>query len=152
MREETWIIFFLLKRRLYRYWAALSSVGIAQAKSLEEAGTLLEAAGDPNESSFMKDNISRLGANAGITYNAAAPTMASTAQWHSVTGKGKSSWTNWTCFSNVRSQRKAIRLTSAGVLTWCSVPMPSLPKLTVFQPSTWTQDRRGIVALGILIS
>lgn len=54
---------------------ALCLMGAAQAKSLEEASTLLEAAGDPNESSVMKNSGLKVGgwANAGITYNAAAP-------------------------------------------------------------------------------
>jgi len=45
------------------------------AKSLTEASTLLEAAGDPNESSFMKNLGLKIGGwgNAGITYNAASP-------------------------------------------------------------------------------
>ncbi len=45
------------------------------AKSLTEATTLFEAAGDPNESSFMKNNGLKIGgwSNAGITYNAASP-------------------------------------------------------------------------------
>ncbi|MBM4206974.1 MAG: porin [Gammaproteobacteria bacterium] len=53
----------------------LAAMETAHGKSLTEATTLLEAAGDPNESSFMKGNNLRIGgwANAGITYNAAAP-------------------------------------------------------------------------------
>ncbi|MGZ5055496.1 MAG: outer membrane beta-barrel protein, partial [Methylobacter sp.] len=49
--------------------------GVAQAESLTEADTLLETVGDPNESKFMKDIGLKIGgwANAGITYNAAAP-------------------------------------------------------------------------------
>ncbi len=45
------------------------------AKSLTEATTLLEAAGNPNESSFMKNSGLKIGgwSNAGITYNAASP-------------------------------------------------------------------------------
>lgn len=55
--------------------AVISALGTAHAKSLTEASTLLEAAGDPNESSFMKNNSIKIGgwANAGITYNASAP-------------------------------------------------------------------------------
>ncbi|HEY8219713.1 MAG TPA: outer membrane beta-barrel protein, partial [Methylobacter sp.] len=55
--------------------ALITAFGAAQAKSLTEADTLLEAAGDPNESKFMKDIGLKVGgwANAGITYNAAAP-------------------------------------------------------------------------------
>jgi hypothetical protein len=55
--------------------AVLSVTGTAYGKSLTEASTLLETAGDPNESSFMKNNSIKIGgwANAGITYNAAAP-------------------------------------------------------------------------------
>lgn len=54
---------------------SLSAVGSLHAKSLEEAGTLLETVGDPNESSIMKSNNLKIGgwANAGITYNAASP-------------------------------------------------------------------------------
>ncbi len=55
---------------------ALASVfGSAQAKSLTEASTLLEAVGDPNGSSLMKNMGLKIGgwANAGVTYNAAAP-------------------------------------------------------------------------------
>ncbi|MEQ1546795.1 porin [Methyloglobulus sp.] len=55
--------------------AALCVISTAQAKSLTEASTLLEAAGDPNESSFMKSNQLKIGgwANAGVTYNATDP-------------------------------------------------------------------------------
>ncbi len=59
--------------------AALCAVGTnsayAEAKSLTEASTLLEAMGDPNESSFMKDNNLKIGGwlNAGVTYNANNP-------------------------------------------------------------------------------
>ncbi|MGZ5052881.1 MAG: porin [Methylobacter sp.] len=55
---------------------ALASIfSAAQAKSLTEATTLLETVGDPNESQFMKNLGLKVGgwANAGITYNAAAP-------------------------------------------------------------------------------
>jgi len=47
----------------------------AFAKSLTEASTLLEAAGDPNDSNFMKNLGLKVGGwgNAGITYNAASP-------------------------------------------------------------------------------
>jgi hypothetical protein len=50
--------------------------GVAQAKSLTEASTLLETVGDPNESKFMKDIGLKIGgwANAGVTYNGASPT------------------------------------------------------------------------------
>ena len=50
-------------------------IALALAKSLIEATTLLEAAGDPNESSFMKNNGLNIGgrSNAGITYNVASP-------------------------------------------------------------------------------
>jgi len=49
--------------------------GSAFAKSLTEASTLLEVAGDPNDSSFMKNLGLKVGGwgNAGITYNAASP-------------------------------------------------------------------------------
>lgn len=55
--------------------ALISAFGPAHAKSLTEASTLLEAAGDPNESSFMKNSGLKIGgwANGGITYNASAP-------------------------------------------------------------------------------
>ncbi len=55
--------------------AMFSILGTVHAKSLTEAETLLQAAGDPNESSIMKDNNLKIGGwgNAGITYNAAAP-------------------------------------------------------------------------------
>ncbi len=55
--------------------ALVSVFGAAQAKSLTEAGTLLETVGDPNESQFMKNLGLKIGgwANAGITYNAASP-------------------------------------------------------------------------------
>jgi len=56
---------------------ALASIaGAAQAtKSLEDASTLLEAMGDPNDSDFMKKIGLKVGGwtNAGITYNAASP-------------------------------------------------------------------------------
>lgn len=54
---------------------SLSLTGIAQATDITEAGTLLEAAGDPNSSSFMKNHNLKIGGwlNSGITYNAAAP-------------------------------------------------------------------------------
>ncbi len=55
--------------------ALVSVFGVAQAKSLTEASTLLETVGDPNESKFMKDLGLKIGgwANAGVTYNAASP-------------------------------------------------------------------------------
>jgi hypothetical protein len=55
--------------------ALVSVFGVAQAKSLTEASTLLETVGDPNESQFMKNLGLKIGgwANAGITYNAASP-------------------------------------------------------------------------------
>ncbi len=55
--------------------ALVSVFGVAQAKSLTEATTLLETVGDPNESSFMKKWGVKVGgwANAGITYNANNP-------------------------------------------------------------------------------
>ncbi|MEQ1531106.1 MAG: porin [Methylococcales bacterium] len=55
--------------------ALISIVGSAHAKSLTEASTLLEAAGDPNGSSFMTNAGVKIGgwANGGITYNASAP-------------------------------------------------------------------------------
>jgi hypothetical protein len=53
----------------------ISVFGVAQAKTLTEASTLLETVGDPNESLFMKKMGLKVGgwANAGITYNAASP-------------------------------------------------------------------------------
>ncbi len=56
--------------------ALVSVFGVAQAKSLTEASTLLETVGDPNESQFMKNLGLKIGgwANAGVTYNAASPT------------------------------------------------------------------------------
>jgi len=55
--------------------ALVSVIGSAHAKSLTEATTLLEAAGDPNGSSFMTKAGIKVGgwANGGITYNASAP-------------------------------------------------------------------------------
>jgi Putative beta-barrel porin-2, OmpL-like. bbp2 len=55
--------------------AALCAIGSVQAKSLTEASTLLEAAGDPNESSILKGNGIKIGGwlNAGVTYNANNP-------------------------------------------------------------------------------
>lgn len=55
--------------------ALVSVFGVAEAKSLTEASTLLETVGDPNESQFMKNIGVKIGgwANAGITYNAASP-------------------------------------------------------------------------------
>ena len=55
--------------------ALVSVFGVAQAKSLTEASTLLETVGDPNESQFMKNLGLKIGgwANAGVTYNAASP-------------------------------------------------------------------------------
>ena len=55
--------------------ALVSVFGVAQAKSLTEATTLLETVGDPNESSFMKKIGLKVGgwANAGVTYNANNP-------------------------------------------------------------------------------
>lgn len=55
---------------------AIASVcGVAQAKSVSEASTLLEAMGDPNQSQLMKNAGLKMGAwiNAGITYNATDP-------------------------------------------------------------------------------
>lgn len=54
----------------------VSVFGVAQAKDLIEANTLLETVGDPNESTFMKSIGLKVGAwaNAGVTYNAASPT------------------------------------------------------------------------------
>jgi Putative beta-barrel porin-2, OmpL-like. bbp2 len=65
----------LLTKPMVITLAVISALGTAQAKSLTEASTLLETVGDPNESSFMKNNSIKIGgwANAGITYNAAAP-------------------------------------------------------------------------------
>ncbi len=47
----------------------------AEAKTLTEASTLLEAMGDPNESDLMKKNSIKVGGwiNGGITYNASSP-------------------------------------------------------------------------------
>ncbi len=47
----------------------------AEAKTLTEASTLLEAMGDPNDSQFMKGNNLKIGGwlNTGITYNATDP-------------------------------------------------------------------------------
>ncbi|WP_394752399.1 porin [Crenothrix sp.] len=59
--------------------AALCSLNAANAhavaKPLTEANTLLEAMGDPNEASFMKNNHLKIGGwlNSGITYNATDP-------------------------------------------------------------------------------
>ncbi|WP_411725296.1 porin [Methyloglobulus sp.] len=55
--------------------AVLPAVCTAEAKSLTEAGTLLEAMGDPNESSLMKNLGVKVGGwlNAGVTYNANNP-------------------------------------------------------------------------------
>ncbi len=56
--------------------AILSACSAAHAtKTLSEATTLLEAMGDPNESSFMKKNGLKVGGwmNAGVTYNATDP-------------------------------------------------------------------------------
>jgi Putative beta-barrel porin-2, OmpL-like. bbp2 len=54
---------------------ALPGLVQAEAKPLGEAATLLEAVGDPNGSSFMKDNNLKFGGwlNTGVTYNAASP-------------------------------------------------------------------------------
>lgn len=51
------------------------TLNTAEAKGLLEAERLLEAAGDPNESKFMKDWGLMVGgwANAGITYNSISP-------------------------------------------------------------------------------
>ncbi|MGZ4992017.1 MAG: porin, partial [Methylobacter sp.] len=48
--------------------ALISVFGVAQAKSLTEASTLLETVGDPNESQFMKNLGLKIGgwANAGV--------------------------------------------------------------------------------------
>jgi hypothetical protein len=55
--------------------ALVSVFSVAEAKSLTEAATLLEAVGDPNESQFMKNLGLKIGgwSNAGISYNAANP-------------------------------------------------------------------------------
>lgn len=55
--------------------ALASTLGAVQAKSFSEADRLLELAGDPNESTFMKDWGLTVGgwANAGITYNSVSP-------------------------------------------------------------------------------
>ncbi len=55
--------------------AVLSAIGTAHGKSLTEANTLLETVGNPNESSFMKDNSLKVGGwlNGGVTYNANSP-------------------------------------------------------------------------------
>jgi len=55
--------------------AALPAVCTAEAKSLTESSTLLEAMGDPNESSLMKNWGIKVGGwlNAGVTYNANNP-------------------------------------------------------------------------------
>lgn len=55
--------------------ALVSVFSAAEAKSLTEAATLLEAVGDPNESQFMKNLGLKIGgwSNAGISYNAANP-------------------------------------------------------------------------------
>jgi hypothetical protein len=65
----------LLLKPLALSMALVSVFGVAQAKSLTEATTLLETVGDPNESSFMKKWGVKVGgwANAGITYNANNP-------------------------------------------------------------------------------
>jgi hypothetical protein len=54
---------------------AIFAISSAHSKSLTEAATLLEAAGDPNESSALKGAGVKIGGwlNTGITYNAAAP-------------------------------------------------------------------------------
>lgn len=51
------------------------TMGAAEAKTLTEADRLLELAGDPNETQFMKDLGLTVGgwANAGITYNSISP-------------------------------------------------------------------------------
>lgn len=55
--------------------ALASTLGTTQAKTIYEADRLLEVAGDPNESTFMKDWGLTVGgwANAGITYNSVSP-------------------------------------------------------------------------------
>lgn len=55
--------------------ALACALSTAEAKGLLEAERLLEAAGDPNESKFMKDWGLMVGgwANAGITYNSISP-------------------------------------------------------------------------------
>lgn len=55
--------------------ALASTLGAAHAKSLTEVDRLLELAGDPNDSQFMKDLGLTIGgwANAGITYNSVSP-------------------------------------------------------------------------------
>jgi hypothetical protein len=55
---------------------ALNAANVhAEAKTLTEANTLLEAMGDPNEASFMKNNNLKIGGwlNGGVTYNANDP-------------------------------------------------------------------------------
>ncbi len=65
----------LLLKPLVIALVALPALALAEAKSLSEANTLLEAMGDPNEASFMKDNALKVGGwlNAGVTYNATSP-------------------------------------------------------------------------------
>lgn len=55
--------------------ALLLAMGSAMAKNVDEASTLLEAMGDPNESKLMKSAGLKMGAwiNAGVTYNATNP-------------------------------------------------------------------------------
>lgn len=55
--------------------AILPALCAAEAKTLTEASTLLEAMGDPNESSLMKNWGIKVGGwlNAGVTYNANNP-------------------------------------------------------------------------------
>ncbi|CAA9891570.1 putative OmpL-like beta-barrel porin-2 [Candidatus Methylobacter favarea] len=56
-------------------FALISAFGAAHAKSLTEADSLLEAMGDPNESSLMKNMGVKVGAwlNTGVTYNGNDP-------------------------------------------------------------------------------
>lgn len=65
----------LMFKKLALGFAIASICGVAQAKSVSEATTLLEAMGDPNESHFMKTTGIKVGGwmNAGVTYNAANP-------------------------------------------------------------------------------
>jgi Putative beta-barrel porin-2, OmpL-like. bbp2 len=55
--------------------AALPALCVAEAKPLTEASTLLEAMGDPNDSSLMKKSGLKVGGwlNGGVTYNANDP-------------------------------------------------------------------------------
>ncbi|NOT85549.1 MAG: porin [Methylococcaceae bacterium] len=65
----------VLFKKLALGLAVASLCATAEAKSLSEASTLLEAMGNPNESTFMKNSGLKVGAwiNAGITYNGTDP-------------------------------------------------------------------------------